>query len=947
MRNLKKILALVLALVMSMSVMSVASADFKDADKIDAKFTEAVDVLNALGVFQGDEKGNFNPQGAITRAEVAAIIYRIDTGDVKDVQKDIYADYNKFDDVKSTAWYAGYVNYCANALYIKGYDENTFGPNDKVTGYQALAMILRVVGYDQNNEFSGSAWQIEVAKYANKLGITDTVNANTLGVAATRELVAELLFRTICLVPQVTYTLALGYNQYQSTLIDEKSKLNPTIGEEMFGLGYYENQIIDTWGRPGDVWVVNYTGNFNVDYWTYGRDIVVYPYTPVNTYTVATTECEIALDLGYNAKELGKNTEFETIFFDNGVQKKIGINPVHEHDKVKAHLVGGQGTLIEVYERNPYTNADDTIVLIETYLAEVTGLTKQVTDKAGHVITKATNTLHIYTGADEAVDWTAKIDGNDYAVGDFVLVNVNEGWEYVDALGVASTIVATQTQVWWNAEKHTLDKVDYMDNENFQLDEAQYDTAGQYIWFMDQYGNVIGDIKYVNHTYAYVINAQWINEKGSNGYALCTVKYLDGTEEQLTIKKINGKNATYADMQENGLFENAQIYTTLQYNSSCKYHLYEVKGNQLFSVTPEFNNAVITDGVSQVKADNGSFFTNNFTKYVVYDRFIGQYFEFTGYDNVPQVYPQVPSTIVGEKVDVLYNGNYASVVYVYGYFGYSMTEGTKTEFVYFTGDNMNFQYVENADDDYFALYGVARLVKGQLDLSPLFFKADHFGDVDTTRTMLLEMIALWQDTLCLVKTVDADIKDTVPALVESVTPVNIFTGMVHGTQVAQYAASFEYSFIDASGVLMLNGSLALNVNTTTTIINDGEIGTEVDLTEAALLGKAIYVVYTGTTASTIYITDTSYLSDEEMLYSLTATSFSDVVVTGEMTAENVAAAINAQSAAIRFIRELGIASYVEVNAVETGVNYVTVELLYNMPALDSEMLVGKLITFAI
>ena len=119
MRNLKKILALVLALVMSFSLMATANA-FTDSEKINGTYEEAVEVLSALKVFQGYENGSFVPQGSITRAEVAAIIYRIVTGDVADKQVGIYADYNKFNDVKSTAWYAGYVNFCANAEYIKG-----------------------------------------------------------------------------------------------------------------------------------------------------------------------------------------------------------------------------------------------------------------------------------------------------------------------------------------------------------------------------------------------------------------------------------------------------------------------------------------------------------------------------------------------------------------------------------------------------------------------------------------------------------------------------------------------------------------------------------------------------------------------------------------------------------------------------------------------------------
>ena len=75
---MKKLLAMVLALVMTLSLAVSANAAFKDADKVSDTYEEAVAVLNGMGVFKGYEDGSFQPQGNITRAEVATIIYRME-----------------------------------------------------------------------------------------------------------------------------------------------------------------------------------------------------------------------------------------------------------------------------------------------------------------------------------------------------------------------------------------------------------------------------------------------------------------------------------------------------------------------------------------------------------------------------------------------------------------------------------------------------------------------------------------------------------------------------------------------------------------------------------------------------------------------------------------------------------------------------------------------------
>ena len=234
---MKKLLAMVLALVMTLSLAVSANAAFKDVKDIDETYAEAVEVLTGMKVFKGYEDGSFLPKNAITRAEVAAIVYRIYTTDVKDTYVKNYETYNKFGDMAGAGWAKGYIGYCANAEFVKGYPDGTFKPSGNVTGYEVLAMILRAVGYDKNGEFTGADWALHVAEIAERQGILDNVKGVDLNTPATREVVAELLFQSIN-VPMVTYTAAFGYQNVNLTADKKDSILakNETLGSKNFEL---------------------------------------------------------------------------------------------------------------------------------------------------------------------------------------------------------------------------------------------------------------------------------------------------------------------------------------------------------------------------------------------------------------------------------------------------------------------------------------------------------------------------------------------------------------------------------------------------------------------------------------------------------------------------------------------------------------------------------------
>ena len=524
---------MVLALVMTLSLAVSANAAFKDDKSISDDYAESVAVLNGMGVFKGYEDGSFKPEGNITRAEVATIIYRIYTADVaKNDKSGLYATYNKFSDMAGAGWAQGYIGYCANASLVKGYPDGTFKPSGKVTGYEVLAMILRAVGYDKNNEFSGADWALHVAQTAQQLGVLDNVAKTTdLNAPASRELVAELLFQGIQKA-QVTYTPAFGY--VTDKVISTKTN---SLGEKNFKLA--SAAASDKWGRPATKWT-----------YTTGDKGTTFVEKPDLTYTKAVTECDVAHDAG-----LKVDTAYT--LYVNG-QKQPTTYTVNLTDTVTK--MGAQGRLVEVY--------DDTIVMIDTFLAKVTYVAPAAYDAQGHLRTEATIKLDVYaTKGSTAATTLTLTNGEDaypYAVGDYVLLNAytnafNSATEsgliktaadkYGEIVSKATSIDGAQSVIYYNAKQHNVEGTVYDDAAKFYFDNAVAST-NKFTWFFDQYNNLIGNVEIAAATSYGVINSIWWagNAADGSGVAKANVTYMDGTTAVVDLSKM-----TYFDDTASGV----------------------------------------------------------------------------------------------------------------------------------------------------------------------------------------------------------------------------------------------------------------------------------------------------------------------------------------------------------------------------------------------------------
>ncbi len=194
--KLSKVLSLVLAVVMLFGMQTFAFTDVAAT----ANYAEAVQVLSALNIINGYEDGTFKPEGKITRAEYSAIVCRIlDMGDAGANQVGGY-----FTDVEADHWASGYIATASQLGIVNGMGDGTFAPSAEVTYEQAVAMLVRALGYERKAQSMGG-YPTGYMMIANQESIT-VGTSNTAGGAA-RSTVARLTYNalTVPMMDQVSW----------------------------------------------------------------------------------------------------------------------------------------------------------------------------------------------------------------------------------------------------------------------------------------------------------------------------------------------------------------------------------------------------------------------------------------------------------------------------------------------------------------------------------------------------------------------------------------------------------------------------------------------------------------------------------------------------------------------------------------------------------------------
>lgn len=198
MNSLKKIGAAGLAFLLTLALVLPglpAAAGFQDAASIDPALADDIELMVALGVFKGDEKGNFNPNEAVTRAQAAKMIYVLKNGGVDD-NAAAYAGFSTYSDVKTGFWADGYIHYCTVSGYMDGWTEQgkkVFNPNGQIKGIEMAKLLLCLTGHRSDIQgYTGSKWQSKVALDAAQAGVIAQYTPSLYG-ATPRQWAARLL----------------------------------------------------------------------------------------------------------------------------------------------------------------------------------------------------------------------------------------------------------------------------------------------------------------------------------------------------------------------------------------------------------------------------------------------------------------------------------------------------------------------------------------------------------------------------------------------------------------------------------------------------------------------------------------------------------------------------------------------------------------------------------
>ena len=557
---MKKFLSLVLALVMTMSLVTVSAGakDFTDSSKIN--YSEAVDVLSEAKVIDGYADGAFNPSNTLTRGAAAKIICNLILGPT--AASALVADAAPYKDVAANHPFAGYIAYCQKTGIISGYADGTFKPANSLTGYAFMKMLLGALGYDAANEgYTGANWSINVAKQAISIGLNDGLNGEFNGVkAVNREEACLYAFNTLnaTMVEYDTQTIVIANGTVSTNKVSKEmanTARTETIKDDnkmQFAEKYFTNlekePTADDFGRPSNKWTYK-----NTDIGTYVDYSLM-----VAEYVGGVSGKEVYNKLGKTAVE-----KYDlTVTVDGNADKEVLANIAKDN---KDDLTGTDtGVLTQVFVNDDEKEA--AVVEINTYLGIADGDYSAKKDEADFTVYGLSKEGKTYTKVAFNKDGTLKttsdnasfkVSGEDF---DVSKVEEDDAYLFTVAGGEVQTFVPAETikdteitsfkkgsNVTVGGTKYEFNAAAYYDNEALKVytGEKNNDTINlkdtTYNVYLDTYGNLIGleEVDAVDN-YVFITGADTNNSNLATKTTDANAIFLDGTSKIIEVSKTKG-----------------------------------------------------------------------------------------------------------------------------------------------------------------------------------------------------------------------------------------------------------------------------------------------------------------------------------------------------------------------------------------------------------------------
>ena len=615
---MKKFLSLVLALVMTMSLVTVSAGakDFTDDGEITYK--EAVDVISGIGVVDGYSDGDFRPDDVLTRGAAAKIICNLILGPT--TASALSAGTAPFKDVPVTNNFAGYITYCSQQGIINGYADGTFRPQGTLSGNAFMKMLLGALGYDGSNEnYTGPNWQVSVIKQASGIGLDDG-NDEFLGSKAVTRQEAALYAFNMLQATMVEYdkkdTIVVGditINSASTRKDVENTAKNETIEDDdkmQFAEKYFEKLVaeddVDSFGRPSTTWKFD------------GDKLGTYANDADTTYVVADANKDLATlatdsdYLDYAEKDILKNAD---VYYNGDL--------VGEYSKVSDEVLAGKGDIVEAYENDD--NEVSTIVIRSYTFAKIDSVDKDLSSSL-------TN-----KGASVGID-LVDVKGNDVANGtyydnhdddDKVLNGYTSDYTEGTALAVAVSAEDDATIL----DSYIIDSVSgkpsaarevKVENKmvtegTITLDGTKYDYAaqmtgidnGENVDFDEEYEVFLTAEGYVlavdGASYAtlkdvyYVAGVYGETSRGNTTYYAQAISVTDGTEHQLKLDVDDKNNAGALTGLTKEDFESKDAGLYIMDEDDGKYTAEKYIGQDSYSVVEDTLDQDVTNSSSTIR----------------------------------------------------------------------------------------------------------------------------------------------------------------------------------------------------------------------------------------------------------------------------------------------------------------------------------------------------------